>query len=48
MVILLEDELEEPALDEVLPGVPVAHLHRLKLAATISSLAVLGKLNLDE
>ena len=48
MVILLEDELEEPALDEVLPGVPVAHLHRLKLAATISRLAVLGKLNLDE
>ena len=48
VVVLLEDELDEPALDEVLPRVPVAHLDRLQLPTPISRLTVLGKLDLYE
>ena len=45
-MILFEDQLEEPSLDKVLPGVIISHFNSLQLASYITSLAILTKVNL--
>ena len=45
-MILFEDDLEEPSLDEVLPGVVVTHLNGLQLTAGEAGLAVVRKFDL--